>query len=133
MHAPHSARTPSRPRRAMATLHRSSVLLMVALALVVGAACSGDAQEPGTSLVESSDPELRRLAGQILPDLAERAGLDLVEPVRVERRTREELVAYLRYKLDEDLPEDEAALWRRFEAAHPVECLREPLLAYGLQ
>jgi hypothetical protein len=83
---------------------------MLAVALVVGGACSSHAQEPAPPLVESSDPELRRLAGEILPGLAERAGLDLVEPVRVERRTREELVAYLRYKLDEDLPAREAAL-----------------------
>lgn len=117
MFAPHPATTHSRPHEArgtrlelLAVLRRSSGLFLLSLALVAGAACSGDAQEPAASLVESSDPELRRMAGRVLPGLAERAGLELREPVRVERRTREELIAYLRYKLDEDLPPEEAAL-----------------------
>jgi hypothetical protein len=40
----------------------------------------------------------------------DRAGLELLEPVRVERRSREQLESYLRFKLDEEMPEQEA-LW----------------------
>jgi hypothetical protein len=73
------------------------------------AACGGGAQEPASDLVVSTDPELRRIAAEILPDLAARAGLELIAPVRLERRTRPELEGYLRMKLDEELPADEAA------------------------
>ncbi|MEX2465909.1 MAG: hypothetical protein WD995_03315 [Gemmatimonadota bacterium] len=72
------------------------------------AACGGEAQEPASDLVSSSDPELRRLAAEILPDLALRAGLELLAPVRLERRSRSELEGYLRFKLDEEFPRDEA-------------------------
>jgi hypothetical protein len=88
---------------------RAGLAWAVWLALVTAlAACGGQAQEPSSDLVVSSDPELRRLAAEILPDLAVRAGLDLIAPVRVERRTRAELEGYLRMKLDEELPQDEA-------------------------
>jgi hypothetical protein len=69
-------------------------------------ACGG--QAPDTSLVRSSDPDLAKAAARLLPALAERAGLSLVAPVRVERRSREELERYLRYKLDEEFPKDRA-------------------------
>ncbi len=61
-----------------------------------------------TTLVVSSDPELRALAAELLPGLSERSGLELRHPVRVERRSREELETYLRVKLDEELPPEEA-------------------------
>ena len=72
------------------------------------AACSSGAQEPPSALVVSTDRELGELAAALLPDLATRSGLELREPVRLERRSREELVRYLEYKLDQELPEDEA-------------------------
>lgn len=75
--------------------------------LALAVAC-GPPSAQDTVLVESSDPELRELAAEILPDLARRSGLELREPVRVERRSREHLVAYLRAKLDEELPPWEA-------------------------
>jgi hypothetical protein len=56
------------------------------------------------TLVTSSDPELASLAAELLPDLAARAGLELKRPVRLERRSREQLVGYLTAKLDEELP-----------------------------
>lgn len=88
---------------------RSGLGGALCLAVLTGLpACGGGAQEPTEEGVVSSDPELRRLAGEILPGLAERAGLELHEPVRVERRTRDELEGYLRAKLDEELPRDEA-------------------------
>jgi hypothetical protein len=71
------------------------------------AACE-PVQVPDT-LVVSSDPELRSLAQQLLPDLARRAGMELHRPVRLERRDRAHLVRYLTAKLDEDLPREEAA------------------------
>jgi hypothetical protein len=59
-------------------------------------------------MVISSDAELREVASELLPDLAARSGLALLEPVRLERRSREHLVRYLESKLDEELPVDEA-------------------------
>ncbi|NJD19195.1 MAG: hypothetical protein FIA95_07945, partial [Gemmatimonadetes bacterium] len=81
-----------------------AVLTLAVLAL---SACAGDAQQT-PPLAASSDRELRELAGALLPDLARRSGLELKRPVRLERRTRADLVRYLRHKLDEELPEAEA-------------------------
>lgn len=73
-------------------------------------ACAGDtpaqdaASPADTAMVVSDDPALRGLAAELLPDLARRSGLQLREPVRVARRSREELIRYLRGKLDEELP-----------------------------
>ncbi len=68
------------------------------------AACRGGAQQASTNLVVSSDPALAKVAAQLLPDLAKRAGLELKRPVRIERRSRADLVRYLRAKLDQDMP-----------------------------
>lgn len=76
--------------------------------LVVLAACGADAQQVSNDLVTSSDPELVELASALLPDLAEHSGLELRAPVRLETRSREQLVDYLKVKLDEELPPDEA-------------------------
>lgn len=81
--------------------------LMLVLAGFAFGACGSGAQQPPT-LVQSSDPELRELASALLPDLARRSGMELKGPVRLEKRTRQELERYLRFKLDEELPEDEA-------------------------
>ena len=59
-------------------------------------------------MVVSTDPVLAELAAELLPDLARRSGMELREPVRLEKRSRGELVRYLEFKLDEELPEDEA-------------------------
>lgn len=90
-------------------MRRGRLIWTVCVLLTVLAACGGGAQEPPLDLVISSDPELRKLAAEILPGLAERAGLDLVAPVRVEKRTRHELEGYLTMKLDEQFPAEEAA------------------------
>jgi hypothetical protein len=67
-------------------------------------ACRGQVPD---SLVLSDDPELRQLAAELLPDLAERSGLELKAPVRLARRSRAELVSYLTAKLDQEMsPED---------------------------
>ncbi|MGY8777849.1 MAG: hypothetical protein ACKVIN_06970, partial [Longimicrobiales bacterium] len=42
------------------------------------------------------------------PDIAERSGMELKVPVRLEVRTRDELERYLEFKLDEELPPEEA-------------------------
>lgn len=78
-----------------------------AVAMLALSACGTDAQQAG-SLVTSSDRDLGALAAALLPDLARRSGLELKEPVRLEKRSRSELVAYLHHKLEEELPEDEA-------------------------
>lgn len=70
-------------------------------------ACAPPAQDADTTLVISSDPELRRQVESLLPGLAERSGLELRRPVKVERRSRTELERYLRAKLDEEMPADE--------------------------
>jgi len=80
----------------------SAALLLVGILTV-----SAEAQAPDRMVV-SSDPELAEIAEALLPDLAERSGLTLHEPVRLERRSRAELVEYLQAKLDEELPEDRA-------------------------
>jgi len=69
---------------------------------------AGSAAQTGSDMVISSDPALGALAAALLPDLAKRAGMELRDPVRIEHRSREELVRYLEAKLDEELPEEEA-------------------------
>ena len=87
---------------------RVTRILACSVALLVFGACGGTAQQPESELVVSSDATLRKLASELLPDLAARSGLELREPVRLEMRNREELVRYLESKLDEELPEEEA-------------------------
>jgi hypothetical protein len=65
-------------------------------------------QQPDTGFVVSSDPELGARVSELLPELAARAGMELVRPIRAERRTREELESYLLYKLDQDMPLERA-------------------------
>jgi hypothetical protein len=89
-----------------------NLLVAGALTLLV-AGCAPDAPEADTTWVVTSDPELRRQVVAILPGLAERAGLELVEPVRVERRSRADLERYLVAKLDEELPPEEEARMTR--------------------
>lgn len=79
--------------------------LTATLALLTVACAS---QTQADTLVTSSDPELARMAGELLPDLAARAGLSLKSPVRIERRTRGELERYLEFKLEEELSAEEA-------------------------
>ena len=81
-------------------------IVLVGLAAALSLACT---QQVPDSLVVSEDAELRRVASEILPELAERSGLELREPVRIARRSRAELVRYLEAQLDEELPPAEAA------------------------
>ena len=83
------------------------MIAAAAFALLLGA-CSP--QVVDTSFVISSDPELKARVGELLPELAERAGIELSRPVRVERRSREQLESYLIFKLDQELPPAEADL-----------------------
>lgn len=85
---------------------------LVGLAFLLLAGCSPNAGggQSVDALVRCSDPELREAVIEILSDLTERSGLSLTSPVRVDRRSREELERYLRYKLDQELPPEEAAL-----------------------
>lgn len=76
--------------------------------LLLALAAGGCTAQAGPDLVVSSSPELRSMAAELLPDLAARAGMELREPVRLEERSRAELVRYLEGKLDEELPADEA-------------------------
>jgi hypothetical protein len=89
---------------------------MAATALLLWTGSIAAQQAPPSQLVESSDPELRALGRQLLPDLARRAGMELKEPVRLAKRSRAELVGYLKDKLDERLPPEEAR--NRVDAYH---------------
>ncbi len=86
------------------------MISLMMLTLVACVACNPDRTDQNAALVTSSDPGLARAAARLLPDLADRAGLELLEPVRLERRTRGELERYLQFKLDEELPADQAEL-----------------------
>ena len=83
---------------------------LVLLTLVAGACGSPDGgvhaqARLADSLVVSADPELRAMALELLPDLLDRSGLELREPVRLARRTRADLQAYLRFRMDDEIPE----------------------------
>ena len=82
---------------------RCAILL---LALVPAVACGQSS--PTRGLVTSSDSDLRELADELLQDVSERSGISITRPVRVEWRSEEELIRYLTFRLEEDLPEDEA-------------------------
>jgi len=86
--------------------HRAVAVMTGLMAL--SSACGGQAQEAGRTMVVSDDRELADLAAAMLPDLARRAGMELKAPVRIVRRSRAELERYLRHKLDEEIPADEA-------------------------
>ena len=81
------------------------IFAIAALAFALSA-CGPPVQD--TTFVVSSDPDLRARVAELLPELAARAGMELVRPIRAERRTREELETYLLYKLDQELPPEEA-------------------------
>jgi len=83
--------------------------LVAVLTLLSAGACGTGAQEADNRMVISSDRELGDLASTLLPDLARRSGLELKAPVRLEKRSREELTRYLEAKLDEELGEERAA------------------------
>ncbi len=76
--------------------------------ICLAAVAAGCGAQTRSELVVSSDAELAALAAELLPDLARRSGMELRRPVRLESRSRAELVRYLTTKLDEDLPEEEA-------------------------
>ena len=100
------------PRRSLRSPARPAVTplvlpLLVLPLLLTSLACGGS---EGTALVTSSDPRLAEIAVRILPDLASRSGMELRDPVRVERRSRAELERYLEFKIDEEFPEGRAEL-----------------------
>lgn len=79
-----------------------ALLLVILLPSV---ACSQ--ASPISGQVVSSDAALQETANALLQDIAERSGLSLAGPVRVEWRSKEELVRYLTFKLDEEFQEGE--------------------------
>jgi hypothetical protein len=94
-------------RKLVGIRSRYAVAPSVLSILLVGLGCGGSVDD---ALVTSSDPRLARIAVRILPDLAFRSGMELRASVRVERRSRVELERYLEFKIDEEFPEDRAAL-----------------------
>lgn len=121
--------------------------LLAGLAVLLVSACGteaesgpadriGDAAHPDT-LVVSDDADLAALAEAILPGLAKRSGLALRAPVRLETRSRAALEAFLREKLDEELPperaRDLATAYHRLGMIPPNLDIRELLLGVYLE
>jgi len=98
---------------------RRGILPSVLLGMVLlHMGCSDPGTQGGApgltpGVVISGDDELRALAEALVPLLAERAGLPLLAPVRVERRSRGELLGFVEERLDQDLPEELARLTTR--------------------
>ena len=86
---------------------RGALAVLVLPLLLTGLACGGSG---GSALVTSSDPRLAEIAVRILPNLASRSGMELRDPIRVERRSRGDLERYLEFKIDEEFPEGRAEL-----------------------
>jgi hypothetical protein len=76
----------------------------VTFALVVAAACSDSA---GGDAGGGEPAELRALVDSLLPALEQLSGLEAIEPVRVERRSVDQVRAYVEQQLTEELPPDE--------------------------
>ena len=92
-------------RKSSGSSRRWVVAPWVVPLLLTSLGCGGSEE---TALVTSSDSRLAEIAARILPDLASRSGMELREPVRVERRSRTELERYLESKIDEEFPEERA-------------------------
>jgi hypothetical protein len=99
----------SAPRRnGLFAAFRLAAIGLSAAVVLATSACGGGAQQSSSEWVISSDRALGELAAALLPDLAARSGLELREPVRLERRSRDQLVRYLQSKLDEELSVEES-------------------------
>ena len=79
---------------------------MPLLVCLTALACAAPASD--TTLIVSDDAELAALATSLLSDVSARAGMELREPIRVAKRSREALEAYLAQKLDEELSDERA-------------------------
>ncbi len=110
MAVPHRSGDLREPRVATRVPGTLRMRFLPALPLAAVLACAPAPTEREAALVRSSDPSLAAAAARLLPELAERSGLELRASVRLERRTRDELRRYLEFKLDEELPVDEAEL-----------------------
>ncbi len=95
------------PPGSVGSSRRGTMAPLVLPLLLASLACDSP---DDTGLVTSSDPRLAEIAVRILPDLASRSGMELRDPVRVERRSRGELERYLESKIDEEFPEGRAEL-----------------------
>ncbi len=95
------------PRRSVGRPGRFALAPLFLALLLETLACRGSGD---SALVTSSDPRLAEIAVRILPDLASLSGMELRDPVRVERRSRVELERYLEFKIDEEFPEGRAEL-----------------------
>ncbi len=95
------------PRRSVGRPGRFALASLFLTLLLETLACGGSGD---SALVTSSDPRLAEIAVRILPDLASLSGMELRDPIRVERRSRVELERYLEFKIDEEFPEGRAEL-----------------------
>jgi hypothetical protein len=90
-------------------MKRWAATLAVAAVLLAGASAC-DRQRDDRRGVE---PELEALIDSILPRIGELAGLAVLGPVRLERRSRQEVRAFVEERLETELPPDELDGMRR--------------------
>jgi hypothetical protein len=90
---------------------RRSVLCALCMLL---AACGRDATTDATRLTDAdTPPDLARQVAELLPALERLSGLDRRETLRVRRQDRDAARAYVRARLDEELPPQERESLRR--------------------
>ena len=75
---------------------------LLTCALLLSAACSESGADAGDDAAD-----LRALVDSLLPSLEQLSGLQAIEPVRVERRSVEQVRAYVEQQLAEELPPEE--------------------------
>jgi hypothetical protein len=91
--------------------HRGCVAAVcIAAASAAAMACSGTdgagaAEESASALGGQPDTALQRLAGELLPSAELHSGLPARAPIRLARRSREDLEAFLSAELGRQLPE----------------------------
>lgn len=74
-------------------------ILLILISLVC---CS---QQEDQSWVSSSDRRLQRMADKVLEDVTEFSGLEVLDQIQIDYRTKEEISKYVQSRLERDLPE----------------------------
>lgn len=81
-----------------------ALLLLIALAGCHGADAAAERAGSAGTVADRPDTALQRLAAELLPSAERHSGLPARAPVRLARRSREELEAFLTAELAEQLP-----------------------------
>ncbi len=83
---------------------RSKSKVAILLILLSLFCCS---PQQGQRRVSSSDRQLQRMADKVLDDVSEFSGLEILDQIRVDYRTKEEISKYVQSRLERDLPESQ--------------------------